>query len=447
MPTREYVLSRALTPDVNIPNDGEAFAEFGGRHKTPSPLPRRPVPARIPVPPRAPIPFPIPQQAVIEEADSIESPLDAAIPDIEKSGLAPPPMVDHPAFNIGTSSSLDQFPSPPAYNSPQPISSPPLTSHPAYHVSQLSQHPAFSSPRSSPRAATFPHRTPQVKRQKSSPRAGSCAGPMDITPVISSIPESPRHELDASSYYGSPTTTAPPPLPRSELEADVPSNYTSPSTTRPPSPISKTAPSEIRIQTQTQPQTHAPYNPADYASFSTTGRVRNNTLASTYSIPIGLGVSSHSPHQYQTQTQNPDSAISPQSPFHLETRYPYLNHPLPPLPNAAKLMLEMRDGREKEVFSGSASISSKNEKENENEKEKEKGKEMEEMGKEKERWSGATVLNTESEMIGNRAVSQMHGVEVRFVQVNAETPTPTGETPTGMTPSDDFKTWETWAQR
>jgi hypothetical protein len=112
-------------------------------------------------------------------------------------------------------------------------------------------------------------------------------------------------------------------------------------------------------------------------------------------------------------------------------------------------MLEMRDGREKEVFSGSSSISSKNEKEKENEKESEKetGKEMEEMGKEKERWSGATVLNTESEMIGNRGVSQMHGVEVRFVQVNAEMRTPTGETPTGMTPSDDFKTWETWAQR
>jgi hypothetical protein len=116
-------------------------------------------------------------------------------------------------------------------------------------------------------------------------------------------------------------------------------------------------------------------------------------------------------------------------------------------------MLEMRDGREKEVFSGSgsSSIFSKNEKENEKEKEsengKETGKEMEEMGKEKERWSGATVLNTESEMIGNRTVGQMHGVEVRFVQVNAETMTPTGETPTGMTPSDDFKTWETWAQR
>lgn len=71
-----------------------------------------------------------------------------------------------------------------------------------------------------------------------------------------------------------------------------------------------------------------------------------------------------------------------------------------------------------------------------------------------ERWSGATVLNSlngesESEDVEMRELNggkDGKGKEMRFEQVN-EGQTPVNETPTGLTPSDDFKTWETWAQR
>ena len=100
----------------------------------------------------------------------------------------------------------------------------------------------------------------------------------------------------------------------------------------------------------------------------------------------------------------------------------------------------MRDGRDKEVISVSSAST----------------RVASVKAQERERWSGATVLDVEGEMSGNRQVGtgQMHGEEVVFVQVNAgATPVCEGEgerereTPTGLTPSDDFKTWETWAQR
>jgi hypothetical protein len=400
MPTREYALSRAQSPEVNIPKEGEVFAEFegatyspinsdpsgrlSGRPKSPPPPSTRPATAPTP-PPRAPT----------HGSMEINSPIDAPIPDIEKSGLTPPPVAEHPAFHVGGNSSQQ----PPAYHPghPSAMHSPPMTSHPAYHVSQLSQHPAFSSPRTSPRSATFPRRTTEVKRQKSSPRAGGCSGPMDIAPIV-------------------PT----PPSGRSELEAEVPASYVSPIAQNPPT-------NEIRVNTST-------YNPADYAGYDT--RTRNNTLASTYSIPIGLGVvnSPLSPSQYQNSWKgslgviSPQSIISPQSPFHLETQYSHLSH----LPTRAKQLemtvTELREGKEKETVAISPLSP--------------------------ERWSGATVLNSmssesESESVEMRELNggkDGKGKEMRFEQVN-EGQTPVNETPTGLTPSDDFNTWETWAQR
>jgi hypothetical protein len=74
-----------------------------------------------------------------------------------------------------------------------------------------------------------------------------------------------------------------------------------------------------------------------------------------------------------------------------------------------------------------------------------------------ERWSGTTCLNSNSEEVEmelrqmkgkgkGKGGGKMNGEQVTFEQVNAGN-TPVNESPTGLTPTDDFKTWETWAQR
>ncbi|PMD26899.1 hypothetical protein NA56DRAFT_685173 [Hyaloscypha hepaticicola] len=385
------------------------------RYKSPPPPSMRPAPrssfSTTPLP-----------QAQTHDSMNIDSPIDAPIPDIEKSGLTPPPMTEHPVYHVG--GSIQQTT---AYQPSQEMASPPMEQHPAYHISQLSQHPAFS-PRTSPRSATFPQRTTEVKRQKSSPRNGGRSGPLGVTPII-------------------------PPLPtgRSELPAEVPTSFTSPaSQNQVPS-----SPPQMRVQTS--------YNPADYAPYD--GRSRNSNLASTYNPPIGLGLNSSpsasqypsqqkasiivsplSPRQqfiqqFQKQNQQSErqgerqgevlqvispthSILSPSSPFHLEKQYSHLSHSTStsvPTPNSSGSS-DLREGTEKEV--AVVSLLSP------------------------ERWSGATCLNDADVELENAKVEAKGKGKVvvgKEGQVIAGS-TPV-ETPTGLTPSDDFKTWETWAQR
>jgi len=420
--SRDYILSRVNTPEVKIPKDGDVFAEFGGtnysrinaienspdrlpgRHKSPAPSSMRPAPrssfSTVPLPP-----------APTHNSRNIDSPIDAPIPDIEKSGLTPPPMAEHPVYHVGGSTQQN-----PIYNPAQEMASPPMEQHPAYHISQLSQHPAFS-PRTSPRSATFPKRTIEVKRQKSSPRNGGRSGPLDITPIVPALPTG-----------------------RSELPADVPVSFTSPAS-QTPSP-----PPQMRVQTS--------YNPSDYAPYD--GRSRNNNLILTYNNPIGLGVlnsplsasqypssqqasmsvvSPLSPRQQfiqQYRKQNPQSerlggglqvisphsAISPESPFHLEKQYSHLSHSTSTPSPRSPFSSDLRDGTEKEVISPLSP----------------------------ERWSGATCLNDADAAV---AMHQLANGEAKGKEKDGQVDggkTPV-ETPTGLTPSDDFKTWETWAQR
>jgi hypothetical protein len=118
-----------------------------------------------------------------------------------------------------------------------------------------------------------------------------------------------------------------------------------------------------------------------------------------------------------------ESIISPQSPFHLETQYSHLSHPSQPAKPRPLSFSELREGKEKEAVVSPVSP---------------------------ERWSGSTCLNTSEEAVemhelGQNGKGQGEG-EIKFKQVK-EGNTPVNETPTGLTPSDDFKTWETWAQR
>ena len=235
---------------------------------------------------------------------------------------------------------------------------------------------------------------------------------MDITPIIPS-----------------------PPSGRSELEAEVPASYTSPTTQNP-----SQQDSEIRVTTS--------YNPTDYAQYvarvGDVGGVRNNTLANAYSTPVGLGVANSplSPAQYRGSQRGslgvitPQSVMSPQSPFHLETQYSHLSYPSLSIPGKKAISMsevEMREGKEKEAMVVSPMSP--------------------------ERWSGTTCLNSNSEEVEmelrqmngkgkgkGKGGGKMNGEQVTFEQVNAGN-TPVNESPTGLTPTDDFKTWETWAQR
>jgi hypothetical protein len=218
----------------------------------------------------------------------------------------------------------------------------------------------------------------------------------------------------------------------------------------------------MRVQTS--------YNPADYAPYD--GRARNNNLASTYNPPIGLGVlnsplpasqypsqqpasmnvvSPLSPRQQfiqqfqkqnQMQNQQADrqveglqvispthSILSPSSPFHLEEQYSHLHlshststststptpNSHPPSSSTSTFPPDLRKGTEKEVVSPLSP----------------------------ERWSGATCLNDANVELEN-AEAKGKGKEEQGKVGRTEVET---ETPTGLTPSDDFKTWETWAQR
>jgi hypothetical protein len=225
---------------------------------------------------------------------------------------------------------------------------------------------------------------------------------MDITPIIPS-----------------------PPSGRSELEAEVPTSYT-----QNPSQQDR----EIRVTTS--------YNPTDNVQHVTRsgggGGVRNNTLARAYSIPVGLGVvnSPLSPSQYRGSQRGslgiitPQSVVSPQSPFHLEMQYSHLSYPSLSIPGKQAVSMskvDMREGKEKEAVVVSPMSP--------------------------ERWSGATCLNSNGEKVEmelremkGKGKGLMKGEHVTFEQVNAGN-TPVNESPTGLTPTDDFKTWETWAQR
>lgn len=421
LPNRDYVLKRVDTPEVNIPKDGDVFAEFGGTNysrtnaieNTPDPLSGRqksPSPPSMRPAPRSSFSTTLLPQT--HNSVNLDSPIDVPIPDIEKTGLTPPPMTEHPVYHVGGSTQQT-----PAYQPVQEMASPPMEQHPAYHISQLSQHPAFS-PHTSPRSATFPKRTTEVKRQKSSPRNGGRSGPLDVTPIV-------------------------PPLPtgRSELPAEVPTSFTSfASQTSSPPP-------QMRVQTS--------YNPGDYAPYD--GRSRNTNLTSTYNDTIGLGVlnSQLSASQYPSQQQASMSVVSPlspqqqfiqqhqkqnqpserqekglqvispthsipspDSPFHLEKQYSHLSHatstpsPKPPFSS------DLRDGTGKEVVSPLSP----------------------------ERWSGATCLNDADPDVAMRELSNADAKGKKNEGQMKEGQTPV-ETPTGLTPSDDFKTWETWAQR
>jgi hypothetical protein len=177
---------------------------------------------------------------------SVESVVDspstenAPLPDFEKSTLTSPPVHEHPAYHPLPGDN-DSSKVPTYQPKGQPIHSPSssMTQHPAYHVSQLNQHPAFrsSSGPSSSRKEAYMRRS-----------AGSMLSeiPVPFSPAFSS------------------------PLPGwCELPAEVPVSY------RTPTPI------EI-------PGSH----PSPNANPAGTNRdiSRENTQASTYSTPIGLGV-------------------------------------------------------------------------------------------------------------------------------------------------------------
>jgi hypothetical protein len=110
------------------------------------------------------------------------------------------------------------------------------------------------------------------------------------------------------------------------------------------------------------------------------------------------------------------SILSPESPFHLEKQYSHLSHSTSSNPSPKQQSFsDLRDGTEKEVVSPVSP----------------------------ERWSGATCLNDGDAATHELAKGKRKG---RDEQVTIAVVTPV-ETPTGLTPSDDFKTWETWAQR
>jgi hypothetical protein len=174
---------------------------------------------------------------------SVESVVDspttenAPLPDFEKSTITPPPVHEHPAYQGDHDSSKVPTYRPKGGPIHSPSSS--MTQHPAYHVSQLNQHPAFrsSSGPSSSRKESYMRRS-----------AGS---------MLSEIP------IPFSPAFSSPIPG------RSELPAE-PVSYRTP------------APVEIPASYPT-PNTNATGTNRDIA--------RENTQASTYSIPIGLGVS------------------------------------------------------------------------------------------------------------------------------------------------------------
>jgi hypothetical protein len=189
---------------------------------------------------------------------------------------------------------------------------------------------------------------------------------------------------------------------RSELEAEVPASYVSPITNNPP------AMPDMRISTQ--------YNPQHYFQYQNSTPTRSYTQVSTYSIPIGLGVNSpFSPTQYQNQhelqSHNQNnlnvisrtmSALSPQSPFQLDSQYQH--HLNTTKPMSVEGIAELMEGKEKEIVSPVNLMSP-------------------------ERWSGATCAE--------EARTEMAKMKVGETPVSA----------TGETPSDDFRTWESWAQR
>lgn len=242
-----------------------------------------------------------------------------------------------------------------------------MTQHPTYHISQLSYHPAFPSGPSTPPThsiAAIPHRTTEVKRQKSSPRSGYRSGPQDVKPVVPKMPP---------SHTRSHTLPSAP----SELEADVPDSYISPTISQncyslnPPNP-------NIRVSTQTH------YNPQDYAAYAPRGSSQSKG-------PIGLGVNSlYSPQQPNNITSPASTIASPNSPFHLDTQYRLSTSQSPP--SSLHKISELREGKEKEVVVREKEIVSP-------------------MSPERERWSGAT------------ATEGVEMVEVRSpVSASVETP-------------------------
>jgi hypothetical protein len=181
----------------------------------------------------------------------------APLPDFEKSSITPPPVHDHPAYQPLSgdhdSSKIRTY-RPKGRPTHSPSSS--MTQHPAYHVSQLNQHPAFrssSGPSSSRSTAELPQHFPSQRSPRKEAYMRREAGNM-----LSEIP------IPFSPAFSSPIPG------RSELPAEVPVAY------RAPTPV------EIP---GSYPTTNS--NAAD-----TNGNIsRENTQASSYSTPIGVGVS------------------------------------------------------------------------------------------------------------------------------------------------------------
>lgn len=274
VPSKEYVLERstASTATKTEGNLSGVFEPFGGkspnhhicsqanstlgRYSSPPPTTTAPVLDHDQndrtIGPRVSS-LAVPQHSMSTSRDDLVTPVnDKPLADAEKRGLTPPPVHEHPFYHPlpGESPQVPAYhPGTAVHEDLTPFASPSLstmTSHPAYHVSQLNQHPAFRSKSSSPpRESGFPRRTPEVQKFR---------------------PSSPPRELQhrssnrnwrLSELSGESPITSPIPG-RSELEAHVPSSYRTPA---------------IIHEVDTP--------------------LRGNTGASTYSIPIGLGLDQH----------------------------------------------------------------------------------------------------------------------------------------------------------
>ena len=191
----------------------------------------------------------------------------APLPDFEKSSLAAPPAHSHPAYHsLPSRCSSPQIPS---YAPGRPIPSPPMTQHPAYHLSNLSSHPAFC-PRPSVTLPLPKHSPSKNSRRKETFLRRNTTNMLDDVPI------------SFTPVFQSPISG------RSELEAEVPREFVTPSHT------------SLHSAFLTQSM-------EDDNSIS-----RGNTKASTYSIPIGLGVGidgessrEHGDHEQQQQMSGP----------------------------------------------------------------------------------------------------------------------------------------------
>lgn len=232
---------------------------------------------------------------------------------------------------------------------------------------------------------------------------------MDIAPIIPSAPSE-----------------------RLELEAEVPSLA---------SPIASPN-QQLGIQTQYQA-----YNPQHYAAYQVHLPETTFSPSAATQHPNGLGINPALSSQTQKHLSvlSPQSAISPQSPFHLDTQYSHLSSHSSN--SSMKKLNDMIEGKEKECVVTSSNPSNSPGTISPNP--------VSPSSTQGERWSGATATEIGFGNAGEMAEFNVQGKGGRIVQLNGKMVEfkPLGEdggkTPISATesPGEEFRTWESWAQR